>query len=137
MAIVQDSTPESAVEMYELAKSVLTECKQSVRLEDLDTAIMLFREALLQRPDSHPVRAYALRNLGMSLVTRFDHPGRTEDLDEAISLVRESCVVRPDVSENDSDNAQANVKRALIAFGWKGTLIRGMVISGGLHLPTQ
>ena len=64
---------ESALEMYESAKAMLIEFKQSVRLEDLDRAIRLFREALFQRPVSHPMRMYALNNLAMGLVTRFDH----------------------------------------------------------------
>ena len=88
---------------------MLTECKQSAPLGDLDTAILLFREALLQRPDSQPMRVYALNNLAMGLLTRFDHVGRTEDLDEAISLARGSGRGRPNVSRIDSVNAYANV----------------------------
>ena len=102
-------SPESALEMYEFAKSMLLECKQSVRLDDLDTVILLFREALLQWPVSHPKRMYALNNLTMGLVTRFDHLGRTEDLDEAIALACESGTVRPDVLGDGGVNAEANV----------------------------
>ena len=107
-AVVQGS-PESALEMYEFAKSMLIECKESVRLDDLDTAIRLFREALLQRPASHPMRMYALHNLAMGLVTRFNLLGRMEDLDEAIALVCRSGTVRPDVLGDGSGNPQANV----------------------------
>ena len=107
-AVVQGS-PESALEIYEFAKSMLIECKRSVPLDDLDTAILLFREALLQRPVSHPMRMYSINNLVMALVTRFDHLGRTEDLDEAIALACESGAVRPNVLGDGSGNAQANV----------------------------
>ena len=107
---MQDS-PELALEKYEIAKSMLIQCKQSAPLEDLDTAILLFREALLQRPDSHPMRSHAINNLAMGLLTRFNHLGHTEDLGEAISLVRESGVVSPDVLGN---NAQANVGMCLL-----------------------
>ena len=93
---------------------MLTECKQSVRLEDLDRAILLFRGALLQRTDSPPMRMHALNNLAMGLVTRFDHLRRAEDLDEAISLTRESGAVVLDVSGNGSNNSQSNVSLRLL-----------------------
>ena len=95
--------------MYTLAKDLLKQCKQSTQLQDLDEAISLFRDALLQRPDPHIMRLYALNNLAMGLVTRFDYLGRRGDLDEAIYLARESGVVRSNVLGNDGDNAQANV----------------------------
>jgi hypothetical protein len=113
---VQDS-PESALEKYEIAKSMLTECKQSAPLEDLDRAILLFREALLQCPNSYPMRPYALNNLVMGLLTRFDHLGRTEDIDEAISLANECGAVRPGVSGDGIENARANVSVRLLSLG--------------------
>ena len=113
MAIVLDA-PESALEIFEFAKSMFTECKQCAKLQDLDTAILLFREALVLRPNLHPMRMYALNNLAMGLLTRFDHLGHIEDLDEAISLARESGTVRPDVFGNNGDNAQSNVSMRLL-----------------------
>ena len=106
-----EESPESALAKYEIAKSMLTECKQSAPLEDLERAILLFREALHQHPDSHPMHPYSLDNLTMGLLTRFDHLGRTEDVDEAISLVYERGTVRPDVSGDGSGDAQANVSK--------------------------
>ena len=113
MAIVS-GTLESALETYLLAMDLLTQCKQSALLQDLDAAISLFREALLQRPDPHIMRTYALNNLAMGLVTRFDYLGRPEDLHEAIYLARESGVVRSNVLGNAGDNAQADVSLCLL-----------------------
>ena len=110
--------------MYALAKDLLTQCKQSALLQDLDEAISLFREALLQRPDPRIMRMYALNNLAMGLVTRFDYVGRPEDLDEAITLARESGAVRSNVLGNDSDSTQAKVSMC-VTFGWRGMLIGG------------
>ena len=113
---------------------MLTECKQRAQLQDLDTAILLFREALVLRPNSRPMRMYALNNLAMGLLTRFDHLGRMEDLDEAISLARESGSIRPNVFGNDSDNDWSNVSMRLL-HGWRKALIG--VTSGGPYLTTQ
>jgi hypothetical protein len=96
---------------------MLTECKQSAPLGDLERAILLFREALLQRPDSHPMHPYALDNLAMGLLTRFNHLGRTEDVDEAISLAYGRGTVRPDVSGDGSGDVQANVSKCLLHLG--------------------
>ena len=100
--------------MYTLAKDLLTQCKQSAALQDLDQAISLFREALLQHPDPHTMRTHALNNLAIGLATRFDYLGRPKDLDEAISLVRESGAALSKVPGNASDNAQANVSTCLL-----------------------
>ena len=100
--------------MYTLAKDLLTQCKQSALLQDLDEAISLYRDALIQHPDPHTMRMYTLNNLAMGLVTRFDYLGRQEDLDEAIYLARESGVVRSNVLGNTGDNAEANVSLFVI-----------------------
>ena len=99
--------------MFTLAKDLLTQCRQAAALQDLDQAISLFREALLQHPDPHTMRVYALNNLAMGLVTRFDYLRRQEDLDEAISLGRELGAER-NVLGNAGDNAQANVSLCLL-----------------------
>ena len=101
MGIVREA-PEWPLEIFEFAKSILTECKQTAQFQDLDTAILLFREAFVPRPDSRSMRMYALNNLAMGLLTGFDHLGRTEGLDEAISLSRETGAVRPDVFGRDT-----------------------------------
>ena len=108
------TTSESALDMYKFARLALTEYKQSVRIQDLDRAIHLLHEALLQRPVSHPMHSYALNNLAMALVTRFDYLGRTEDLDGAIALAYVSGSVRSDVVREGGDNSR---KLSSIAFG--------------------
>ena len=107
---------ESTLQAYTLAKDLLTQCKQSALLQDLDEAISLFREALLQRPDPHIMRMYALNNLAIGLATRFDYLGLQEDLHQAISLIRESGVVRSNVLGDAGDSAHANVRLCLLHF---------------------
>ena len=72
--------------MYDLAVSILTECKQAAQLSDLNTAIWFLREALTLRPAPHPHRPDSLNKLAETLVVRFWHDGQLQDLCEAISL---------------------------------------------------
>ena len=107
MSAVQ-APSESALEMYKFARSALTEYKQSVRIQDLDRAILLFHEALLQRSVLHPMRTSALNDLAMALLTRFDYLGCTEFLDGAIALVCESGTESSNVMGEGGDNSQVN-----------------------------
>ena len=64
-------------------------------MEDLDGAIILFREALDLRPQGHPLRSGALDILYYCLSAQFNELGEIQDLDEAIVLVREALSLRP------------------------------------------
>lgn len=60
------------------------EYEESTKLSDLETAVNLFREALVQRPAPHPLRTDSRRDLSRALVVRHWEAGQIEDLDEAI-----------------------------------------------------
>ena len=72
--------------MYNLANSILADCKAEASLADLETAIYLFREALDRRPAPHPLRSDSLNDLAAALVTRFVQTNQRRDLDEALQL---------------------------------------------------
>jgi hypothetical protein len=79
---------ESAL-LYDLANSILEECKDAAMLSDLDTAIYLFCEALNQRPAPHPLQSDSIKDLAAALVTRFSLTNQRHDLAQAISLLTE------------------------------------------------
>ncbi|KIM75667.1 hypothetical protein PILCRDRAFT_78642, partial [Piloderma croceum F 1598] len=79
---------ESAL-LYDLANSILEECKDAAMLSNLDTAIYLFREALNQRPAPHPLQSDSIKDLAAALVTRFSLTNQRHDLAQAISLLTE------------------------------------------------
>jgi len=89
--------------LSELAKTILADFDQSAQLSSLDTAIMLYKEALLDRHNPHPERAVPLLGLCAALYARFRRTGDMPNLDEAISLLRkalEACPQR-DISRAD------------------------------------
>jgi hypothetical protein len=82
--------------LYNLANSILAECKQEASVADLDTAVYLLREALCHRPASHNKRSDSLSDLVLALVARFWYIGQHQDLEEAISLGRELLRLKKD-----------------------------------------
>jgi hypothetical protein len=101
--IEQDGTTSSEDEellsqLYDLANSILEECKDATSLSDLDTAIYLFGEALDRRPIPHPHRSNTLKDTATALVTRFSLTKRREDLDKAMLLFCEVVKEWHDVS---------------------------------------
>ena len=61
------------------------------RLEDLDQALGLLREAVQRAPPDSPNLPFILNNLGSGLSERYDHTGRMKDLEEEIRLFREAA----------------------------------------------
>jgi hypothetical protein len=76
----EDQDQESS-DLYNLANSILAECKTEASLADLESAIYLFREG---RPIPHPFRSDSLNDLAAALVTGFAQTNQRQDLDEAI-----------------------------------------------------
>ena len=90
-ATEQDDTDSSGDEdesshLYDLANSILVECKDATSLSDLNTTIYLFQEALNLCPALHAFRSESLRDLAAALVTRYSLINQSQDLDQAISL---------------------------------------------------
>jgi hypothetical protein len=73
-------------QLYNLANSIVEECNNETPLSDLDTAIYLFREAVIRRPAPHPLRSDSIKDLVKALVTRFSLTNQIMDLDEAIVM---------------------------------------------------
>jgi len=71
--------------------------RRTGRLDLLNAAIDLFRDAVAATPPSDPDRPLYLSNLGPALRLRFERTGQLADLDEAITTCREAVVAtRPD-----------------------------------------
>ena len=80
---------DESTELYDLANSILDECKQAAPLGDLETAILLFREALDRRPDFHPLHSDSRSNLAGALLIRFSYTNQRQDLGEALMMLCE------------------------------------------------
>jgi hypothetical protein len=80
----EDQDQESS-NLYDLANSILAECKAEASLADLETAMYLFARRSIG-PDPHPLRSDSLNSLAAALVTRFTQTNQRQDLDGAIRL---------------------------------------------------
>lgn len=69
---------------HESGVARLREYEQTGRLDQLERAISLFRQELLEHEDAAETRA----NLATALRRRFEHTGHRTDLDESIRLER-------------------------------------------------
>jgi hypothetical protein len=69
--------------------------KESRNVDQLNTAIEHYRNALSLRHTGHPDRAYSLFMLGGSLWWRYEHTGDVALLNEAIELEREVLLLQP------------------------------------------
>ena len=73
-----------------LAVDLSARCNRLGNMEDLDEAIVLYREALNLRPQGHPDRSMSLNNPANELSARYKQPGVIKDLDVAIALAGEA-----------------------------------------------
>ncbi|KAG2065832.1 hypothetical protein BDR04DRAFT_1145188 [Suillus decipiens] len=83
-------------------------------LQDIDTAISLFRDAFALRPQCHPNHALSLQNLTNALTWRHGRKGTTSDIREAARLYHELLLLCPE-----------------------GTLLRSIVMNGCNNLSTD
>ena len=81
------SEDDESTKLYDLANSILGECGQAAPFGELNTAIILFREALDQRPGFHPLHWDSRSNLARALMTRFSYTNEQQDLSEALMLL--------------------------------------------------
>ncbi|KAG2065827.1 hypothetical protein BDR04DRAFT_1107820 [Suillus decipiens] len=65
-------------------------------LQDIDTAISLFRDAFALRPQCHPDHALSLRSLTNALTWRHDRKGTASDIREAARLYHELLPLCPE-----------------------------------------
>ncbi len=77
------------MELEELARSIVVECKQDRPSSTLETAIFLLRQTLDNQPSGHPFRSDALRQLGMALLVKFSQHGWMIDVREVSECMYE------------------------------------------------
>jgi len=65
------------------------------KMEDLEEAIQVARQAVDVTPEDHPDLAERLNNLGNRLESRYERTGKVEDLEEAIRVARQAVDVTP------------------------------------------
>jgi hypothetical protein len=82
-----DNSESEVSELSELAKTTLANFNQSAQLSSLDTAVMLYRNALLLRPNPHPKQLVSLGGLAAALYAQFRRTDDMSSLDEAISVL--------------------------------------------------
>ena len=78
---------DESTKLYDLANSILDECKQAAPTGELESAILLFREALDQRPGLHPLHLDSRFNLARALMARFSYTNQKQDLAEALTML--------------------------------------------------
>jgi len=66
------------------------------KMEDLEEAIRVSRQAVKVTPEDHPDLAAWLNNLGNNLGRRYERTGKMEDLEEAIQVSRQAVEVTPE-----------------------------------------
>ncbi|KAJ6559348.1 hypothetical protein B0H10DRAFT_1930375 [Mycena sp. CBHHK59/15] len=89
---VQPDIDQDALDMFNLADSMFTECKAASDISELDTAIYLFRHAIyLLRRDGLPRRPElkdCLNTFATALLTRFSYTAQFDDVVNAFGLRR-------------------------------------------------
>jgi hypothetical protein len=80
---------DESTELYDLANSILDECKQVASPGELETAIFLFHEAFDWRHGFHALHSDLRSNLIRALMTRFSHTNEQQDLGKALMVLGE------------------------------------------------
>ena len=73
-----------------------TRYERTGKMEDLEEAIRVARQAVDVTPEDHPDLAGRLNNLGLKLQRRYERTGKMEDLEEAIRVARQAVDVTPE-----------------------------------------
>ncbi|KAJ7105926.1 CHAT domain-containing protein [Mycena epipterygia] len=86
---------ESPANIVKLAGNILAEFHQSVNLSSLNTAIVLYEEALSAQDSLGPETSRTLRQLANSHLIQFRTTGDTDRVQKSISLVRQVHTAHP------------------------------------------
>ena len=76
--------PRDTVALASLGTALSYRFDRLGELEDLEEAILKWRDAVNHTPDGHPHKPSYLSNLGVSLRCRFNRLGELNDPDDAI-----------------------------------------------------
>ena len=82
--LTPDGRPDKPARLNNLANSLRSRFEHLGELNDLDQAILKYREAIQFTVDGHPDRPGQLSNLADSFRTRFEHLSELNDLELAI-----------------------------------------------------
>jgi hypothetical protein len=96
-------------ELYDLANSILTDCKRNAHLSDLNSIICTLHKASTLLPPHHPHGSDLLNPLTRALVPRFWYTGQPQDLDEAIVRCCEALILHHNICEPELMASQPHV----------------------------
>jgi hypothetical protein len=100
-----------------LADSILSQFHEAAQISDLNTAIMLYQNALHHLPAAHVQRSAFLDGLASAFVVKFHRTDQVQDLHEAISLLRQALVLLPSPHSERSALQNNLVAGLLIRYG--------------------
>jgi tetratricopeptide (TPR) repeat protein len=106
--------PNRPASLHNLANVLWTRYEQLGDMEDLQSAIRLYHEALSLCPIGHPNRPKSLNNLASALQIRYSQLEEVEDLHSAIRLCQEALSLRP-TGHPDRSSSLNNLANALQA----------------------
>ncbi|TFK33698.1 CHAT domain-containing protein [Crucibulum laeve] len=95
MSTLDDEGDDEISDMIKLAQATISEYRQAVVLSDLETAILLFENALALSPSANSIREKSLVCLAEALFLRFCHEDDLHDITSAISHLREALEICP------------------------------------------
>jgi len=96
--MVQDAITvdhDEQLSMTEIALGALSEFWQSAQLSSIESAVHLYREAIILRPPPNPKQSITLFGLAEVLIIRFYHKDMLQDLDEVILLLQDILHLQP------------------------------------------
>ncbi|MEU7893113.1 CHAT domain-containing protein [Nonomuraea sp. NPDC049152] len=84
-----------AAVLSDLGSGIVAQAMRSGRIEDVDGAIAMLRDALAEAPQGHPGRAALLTNLGRMLGQRMEWSGELGGADEMIAVLGQAVDAAP------------------------------------------
>lgn len=91
----QQASIVNAAAMADQAVDLVDDYERTGRLDLLNAAIELLRDAVAATPPGHPHRLLYLSTLGSALQIRFERIGQAADLEEAITAGRDAVAATP------------------------------------------
>ncbi|WP_431895196.1 CHAT domain-containing protein [Nonomuraea sp. bgisy101] len=84
-----------AAVLGDLGSGIVAQAMESGRIEDVDGAIAMLRDALAEAPQGHPGRPALLTNLGRMLGQRMEWSGELGGVDEVIAVLDQAVDAAP------------------------------------------
>ena len=88
--MTENSSAQSDLSPLNSASEMFKQFEESGSMNDLNIAVALIREGIMELPEDSDHYAAAVNNLALGLLTRFEQAGQQSDLDEAILLHRQA-----------------------------------------------